>query len=275
MAKKLSPKDLHSFAQIAWSLAEAGGIILKKFWGNLARIDEKGGAGDIVTEADKQAEKEILSLLKKECPHHAILAEESGTHAGEQSDFLWLIDPIDGTVNYAHQYPYVSVSIALLFCGQPMVGVVFNPILNELFQATAGMGATLNGSSIKTSEIKTVSKSLLASGFPYDRNQTSDNNYAEFCHLTSLTQGVRRAGSAALDLAYVAAGRFDGYWERGIKPWDVAAGALLVLEAGGKVSGYDGGALDLTKVERILATNGHLHQALSNELVKIKKQIKV
>ncbi len=270
---QLAAKDLKGYAAVALALAEEGGAVLKHYWGNLHDICDKELAGDLVTEADKESERRILALLQREYPDHSALAEESGQHAKHKSDFpsdfLWIIDPLDGTTNYAHQYPVVAVSVALVFRGQPVVGVVLNPLQGELYQATIGSGATLNGQTIKVSAARNLAKSLLASGFAYDRRQTADNNYAEFCHLTNLTQGVRRGGSAALDLAYVAAGRCDGYWERGIKAWDIAAGSLLVQEAGGMVTGYDGAPLDLYG-GRILATNGHLHPALSAELLRVK-----
>ena len=267
---ELSKQELNEYSSFAFDLAQEAGEILLYYWGNLKIISDKEGKGNLVTEADHESEKKMLALLKRHYPDHAVLAEESGAHLSKDNDFLWVIDPLDGTTNYAHGYPIVSVSIALIYQTKPVIGVVFNPIQKELFQAQKGQGASLNGTSIKVSTTKTVKKSLLASGFAYDRCETNDNNYREFCHLTSVSQGVRRAGSAALDLAYVAAGRFDGYWERGIKPWDIAAGSLLVDEAGGVVSAYDKTKLDFYS-GKILATNGHIHHQLSKELLMIKK----
>jgi myo-inositol-1(or 4)-monophosphatase len=202
-------------------------------------------------------------------PHHAILAEESGGAALGTSEFLWAIDPLDGTTNFAHQYPFFAVSIGLLINGIASVGVVYDPYHNHLFRAAKGLGATCDRCPIHVSATKELSRSLLVTGFAYDRRETIDNNYAEFCHFTHLTQGVRRGGSASIDLAYVAWGRLDGYWERGLSPWDLAAGVVLVEEAGGKVTAYDGGEFDL-KSGRILATNGHLHDVMSQELVQTK-----
>ena len=264
---QLSIKDLELYKQIARKLAETGGAVLKEFWGSLFSIKDKGVAGDLVTEADQESEKQILDLLRRLCPTHDVLAEESGKHSTEASDFLWVIDPLDGTTNYAHQLPIVSVSVALIFRNQLVVGVVLNPLLDECFQAVVGGGATLNNHPIHVSGVKQLERSLLATGFPYDRLQTTDNNYVEFCRFTDRSQGVRRLGSAALDLAYVAAGRFDGYWERGCKAWDNAAGVLLVQEAGGKVTTYDGSPFDLYG-ERVLATNGWLHESMSEVLIK-------
>jgi myo-inositol-1(or 4)-monophosphatase len=156
-----------------------------------------------------------------------------------------------------------------LIDGVPQVGVIFDPFHQELFRAAKGLGATCNRKPISVSQIKTLAQSLLVTGFAYDRRETPDNNYAEFCHFTHLTQGVRRGGAASIDLAYVACGRLDGYWERGLSPWDIAAGIVLVQEAGGQVSAYDRAPIDLSS-GRILATNTHLHEALSTELLKVK-----
>lgn len=245
---------------------EAGNILLK-YRKKISKISEKNYPGDLVTEADIASEKKILSRLTKFFPDHAILSEEAGLHEISDAEYMWVIDPLDGTVNYAHKHPQFCVSIGLLKEGKPILGVIYNPTRNELFEAVKGKGARMNGKRIHVSKIKTLNQSLLATGFAYDRRESKDTNYPEFCHLTHLTHGVRREGSAALDLAHVAAGYLDGYWERGLKPWDIVAGILLVEEAGGKVSGYDNKPYDL-KSGRILATNGHLHNALSNELRK-------
>ncbi len=259
------------FLDIATEAALAAGVVLQDYLGKLEdAITEKGRPGDLVTAADKASEQVILEVLRRHFPQHSILAEESGKLGNQDNDFLWAIDPLDGTTNYAHQYPYFAVSIGLLIQGVPKVGVIYDPFHNELFRAASGLGATRNRRPIHVSQTAELGKSLLVSGFAYDRRETTDNNYAEFCHLTHLTQGVRRGGAAALDLAYVACGRVDGYWERGIAPWDVAAGIILVQEAGGKVTAYDGTAI---KIEsgRILATNGHLHDSLSQELIKVPR----
>lgn len=178
---------------------------------------------------------------------------------------MWVIDPLDGTTNYAHGYPQAAVSIGLLASGKPLVGVVYNPIREELWSAADGLGATLNRVPIRVSRTNNLTNSLLVTGFAYDRRETEDNNYAEFCYLTHLTQGVRRGGSASLDLCDVATGRLDGYWERGLKPWDLLAGVVIVKEAGGFVTAYDGSEFDLDS-GRILATNGYIHSQLSNAL---------
>ena len=259
------------FLDIATEAAMAAGVVLQDYLGKLENeITEKGRPGDLVTAADKASEEVILEVLRRHFPGHSILAEESGKLGNQDHEFLWAIDPLDGTTNYAHQYPCFAVSIGLLIQGVPKVGVIYDPFHDELFRAAAGLGATRNRRPIHVSQTAELGKSLLVSGFAYDIRETLDNNYAEFCHLTHLTQGVRRDGAAALDLAYVACGRVDGYWERGIAPWDVVAGIILVEEAGGKVTAYDGSPI---KIEsgRILATNGCLHDSLSQELIKVPR----
>lgn len=266
--------DLNKYLDIAVQASQKGGAILIKYWGHLTAISDKDIHGDLVTEADKESERVIIAFLKHHFPTHAILSEEVGFLKGEEADLQWVIDPLDGTTNYAHQFPSVSVSIALLFKGEPIVGVVFNPFTNELFQAAKGKGAALNGQVLKVSRISSIDHSLLCTGFPYDRKVNPDNNFAEFMHLTNLSQGVRRIGSAALDLAYVAAGRLDGYWETGIKSWDVAAGIVLVTEAGGQISSYDMSALDLDADRlHLLASNGLIHTAMSQELLLARNKL--
>ncbi|MBD1841949.1 inositol monophosphatase [Cyanobacteria bacterium FACHB-63] len=265
----MNSRQLEIFLDIATEAALAAGAVLQTHWGKLEDIREKGRPGDLVTEADRAAEDAVLSVLKRHVPEHSILAEESGQLGDRSSEFLWAIDPLDGTTNYAHQYPFVAVSIGLLIEGVPQVGVVFNPIHQELFRAAKGLGATCNRRSIRVSSTTELERSLLVTGFAYDRRQTPDTNYPEFAHLTHLTQGVRRDGAAALDLAYVAAGRFDGYWERGLSVWDIAAGIVLVEEAGGKVTAYDQTSMELSS-GRILATNGRIHDRLSAELLHVQ-----
>ncbi len=263
-----SSQQLQIFLDIATESALAAGAILQSYWGNLDVISEKGRAGDLVTAADKASEAAVLEVLVRHFPDHAILAEESGKLGNPDSEYCWAIDPLDGTTNYAHQYPFFAVSIGLLIAGVPQVGVIFDPFHNELFRAAKGSSATCNRKPIQVSTTSELSKSLLVTGFAYDRRETSDNNYAEFCHLTHLTQGVRRSGSAALDLAHVACGRLDGYWERGIAPWDITAGIVLLEAAGGKVTAYDKSPIRIES-GRILATNGNIHDSLSQELMQV------
>jgi myo-inositol-1(or 4)-monophosphatase len=263
-----SSDRLSLFLDVATEAALSGGAVLQSFLGKLEQIEEKGRPGDLVTEADKAAEKVVLEVLQRHLPDHSILAEESGQWGDRSAEYLWAVDPLDGTTNYAHQYPAFAVSIGLLIHGVPQVGVIFDPVRQELFRAATGLGASRNRQPIQVSTPAELEKSLLVSGFAYDRRQTTDNNYAEFCYLTHLTQGVRRSGSASLDLAAVACGRLDGYWERGLSPWDLAAGVVIVQEAGGLVTAYDGGPFDW-RSGRILATNGRIHTALSTALQQV------
>ena len=260
--------QLSGFLEIATEAAIAAGEVLLSYLGNIGTATQKGRPGDLVTVADKASEAVVLEILQRHFPTHAILAEESGKLGLAESEYLWAIDPLDGTTNYAHQYPFFAVSIGLLIGGVPEVGVIFDPFHQELFRAAKGLGATKNRRPIQVSTTNQLSESLLVSGFAYDRHETIDNNYAEFCHLTHLTQGVRRSGSAALDLAHVACGRLDGYWERGIAPWDISAGVILLQEAGGKITAYDESLLSIES-GRILATNGLIHHSLSQELIKV------
>ncbi|HHP7231209.1 MAG TPA: inositol monophosphatase family protein [Xenococcaceae cyanobacterium] len=263
----MNQQQLPSFLDIATVAALEAGAVLKAKFRNLKNIQEKGRPGDLVTEADKQAESAILEVFKRHLPDHQILAEESGIVGGTNQQYLWAIDPLDGTTNYAHGYPAFAVSIGLLVKGIPQLGVVYNPIRDELFQAAKGLGATCNHLPIQVSPTQDLGKSLLVTGFAYDRRETQDNNYSEFCYLTHLTQGVRRSGSASVDLTDVACGRLDGYWERGLSPWDITAGIVIVEEAGGMVTAYDSSPIDLNS-GRILATNGQIHQSLSQTLQK-------
>lgn len=250
----------------AVSAAKSGADVLKRYWGKLSKVETKSYTWDLVTIADKESEAEVMGYLKQAFPSYGILAEESGGDHPSHVEYLWVIDPLDGTTNYTHQYPMVAVSISLMHKGETVVGVTYNPIIGELFTATKGGGAYLNGEKISVSKVQSLGAALLSTGFPYDRLVNIDNNYTEFSRLTDRSQGVRRGGSACMDLAYVAAGRLDGYWERGCKVWDNAAGVLMVEEAGGKVTGYDLSPVDMFG-GRLLATNGLLHETISSVLL--------
>jgi myo-inositol-1(or 4)-monophosphatase len=263
----MNNQELLNFLDIASEAALAAGAILQDKFGNLENIQNKGRPGDLVTEADQAAEEMILKILERHFPEHQILAEESGIIGGNESKYLWAIDPLDGTTNYAHGYPVSAVSIGLAINTVPSVGVVYNPFRNELLRAAKGYGATCNRRPIKVSQAVELQDSMLVTGFAYDRRETTDNNYAEFCYLTHLTQGVRRSGSASIDLTDVACGRLDGYWERGLSPWDITAGIVILQEAGGKVTAYDGSPIDVNS-GRLLATNGLIHDSLSKALTE-------
>ncbi len=269
---RFSKDEAERYLAIAASAARLGGRTLLELWGKLTDIREKSLAGDLVTEADHKSEECILLYLQEQCPDHSILSEETGLHEVAGSEFVWVVDPLDGTTNYTHQIPYTAVSIGLLYQGIPVAGIVYNPFLGEEFKAGFGLGTTLNGKIIRVSGTASLSKSVLATGFAYDRRENPDNNYAEFCYLTAHTQGVRRMGSAALDLAYVAAGRFDGFWERGLKIWDIAAGVILVREAGGVITSYENRDPILDS-GRILASNGIIHDEMSRVLLSVPQEI--
>ena len=264
-----TPEQLQVFLDVATESVLAAGAILKDRWGKLNNIQEKGRPGDLVTEADKLAEAEVLEVLHRHFRDHQILAEESGILGNADSRYVWAIDPLDGTTNYAHGLPLAATSVGLMVDGVPSVGAVYNPFSDELFRAAKGLGATCNRRPIRVSQTAKLDRSLLITVFAYDRRETIDNNYAEFCQFTHLTQGVRRGGSASVDLAFVASGRLDGYWERGLSPWDLAAGVVLVREAGGTVTAYDGSPFDIY-AGRTLATNGPLHTAMIETLADIK-----
>ncbi len=243
--------------------AKEAGALLKARIGKPGIIEHKG-AIDLVTELDQQAEEMIIGIIRKEFPEHAILAEESG--ATETSDkteekFRWVIDPLDGTTNYAHGFPFFAVSIALEVNGSVELGVVYNPMAYELFAAEKGKGARLNDTNIRVSATKTLNDSLLVTGFPYDIRTSAENNLENFKNFALKAQAIRRAGSAALDLCYTACGRFDGYWELKLKPWDVAAGALIVEEAGGQISDFNSDPFDIYGKE-CLASNSIIHDQM-------------
>jgi myo-inositol-1(or 4)-monophosphatase len=270
MPQSSSFADLQNFLEIATEAALAAGAIINSHRGNLdGQIQAKSRPDDLVTIADRESEVQIVEILQRHLPSHSILAEETGKYGNSNAEFLWVIDPLDGTTNYSHQYPFSAVSIGLLVAGVPTLGVIFDPWHQELFRAATGLGATCNRRSIGVSSTATLAQSLLVTGFAYDRRETTDNNYREFCYLTHLTQGVRRGGSAAIDLAYVACGRLDGYWERGLSPWDLAAGVVILQEAGGLVTAYDQSDFVLDS-GRILATNGLVHTQLSQALAKVQ-----
>ncbi|CAN5763373.1 inositol monophosphatase family protein [soil metagenome] len=236
---------------------EAGQILLEKF-GRKINISKKGDI-NLVTEADLASEKLIIEKIKSYYPKHAILAEESGDAVLLEGDnkWKWIIDPLDGTTNYAHGYPCFCVTIALEHDGEIVIGVTFDPTRNEMFAAEKGKGATLNNKPIRVSQTEHLSESLIVTGFPY--NFKDKENFAR--HLTDFllfSRGVRRDGSAAIDMAYVACGRFDGFWEEGLNPWDVAAGVLLIEEAGGRVSYYDDSPFSIYQPP-ICADNGLIH----------------
>lgn len=260
-ASGLKLAELEQLADVAQRAAEAGAAQLLNHFGRLESIREKGRAGDLVTEADVAAEQAVLAVLEHGTPDLGVLAEESGRRPGKGSALEWCVDPLDGTTNYAHRYPFFGTSIGLTWNGQPLLGALAVPALQQLYWAAPGLGAWCNGSRIQVSQCTSLASSLLVTGFAYDRHDRLDNNYAEFAWFTHRTRGVRRGGAAAVDLAFVADGRLDGYWERGLSPWDLAAGVALVEQAGGVVCAYDGSPAQLAE-GRLIACSPGLRQAL-------------
>jgi len=253
---------LNDFLTTAIHAAIAAGTALKDRLNTRHNVKFKGhGTSDLVTEMDRHAEDIIVSLIAKQFPDHSILTEERGTIAGLSDQHLWIIDPLDGTTNYAHGFPWYAVSIALHIDHSCQIGVVYHPEQNELFHAIRGNGAFLNNVPVHVSSANELTQSLLATGFPYDIKHKTLNNIANFSQMLPQCQGIRRAGAAAVDLCYVACGRFDGFWELGLAPWDSAAGTLLITEAGGTVSTLD--QKPFTPFEPSLAaSNGLIHQAM-------------
>jgi myo-inositol-1(or 4)-monophosphatase len=244
---------------------DAGNLLVQKL--GVAKVTTKGDI-NLVTEADIAAENLIIERIRSYYPQHGILAEESGEATlvgGKKSEWKWIIDPLDGTTNYAHGYPCFCVSIALECAGQLEIGVVYDPMRDEMFAAERGNGATLNDRKIRVSSVDELSGAMLCTGFPYNVRERPD--FArDFTNFTMNAQAVRRDGSAALDLAYVACGRFDGFWEDGLSPWDIAAGALLIFEARGKVTNFNDRPLDIYN-EQVLASNGLIHEAMMKILL--------
>ena len=234
---------------------EAGALQRRRLWKE-HDISYKGEI-DLVTEVDKECEELIVGMLRTSFPEHDILAEEN-IYADKNAVHKWIVDPLDGTTNYAHGFPWFCVSVALEVNGEVRLGVIFHPMMNELFTVVKGEGAFLNGERIAVSQRQPLKSALIATGFPYDRTRENENNIENFVNFQMGSRAVRRAGAAALDLAYVAAGRLDGYWECKLKPWDVAAGHLLVLEAGGAVTDHTGNPYSVYN-HRILASNGLIH----------------
>lgn len=232
---------MHAILNVAVMAARSGGNKLIRYMNRLDKIKvEEKGRNDFVSEADRAAEDAVIEVILKHYPEHAIQAEESGTRG--ESDYVWIIDPLDGTTNFLHGFPVYCVSVAFAHKGRVEHGVVYDPLRQELFTASRGQGAQLDGRRIRVSGQANLERALLATGFPYrDSNEALEPYMSMLVKAINNTTGIRRAGSAALDLCYVAAGRLDAYWETGLMPWDLAAGALILRESGGIVSALDGG----------------------------------
>jgi len=254
--------DLKSVKRVGIAAAYQGAEILRANFGKKCKVQKKG-AKDLVTESDTESERLIIETIRKVFPSHGILAEESGSY-NNGAECIWIIDPLDGTTNFAHNLGLFAVSIAFSIKGDIAAGIVLNPITGELFTAVKGEGAELNGIPIHVSETTSLSESLLVTGFPYNVNDMKPLQ-ARFFNCLKASQGIRRLGSAALDLCYVASGRFEGFWEENLKPWDTAGGLIIAKEAGAIVTDFSGNQFDVNKKE-ILATNGLIHQEMIKSL---------
>lgn len=259
--------DSQRALDVAVTAALRAGSLARHIQGRDLQIVHKGDV-DLVTQADLESEATIVGTLRAAFPEHSILTEEEGASGRDDARCRWIIDPIDGTTNFSHRNPHFCVCIALEVEGQLQVGVVYDPVRDELFTARRGHGAWLNGRRLSVSSCRRLERALVATGFPYDRRTVRDNNVAEFAELILHVQGVRRAGAAGLDMAYVAAGRLDLYWEKRLKPWDVAAGLLLVEEAGGRVTDMGGEPFDRALGD-VIASAGPLHSFAVSKLIKV------
>ncbi|MFO8113129.1 MAG: inositol monophosphatase family protein [Desulfosalsimonadaceae bacterium] len=252
--------DLEHIKNVGIGAAYGSAAILRKHFGGLTAIQKKGPE-DLVTTADIESERQIVETIRAKFPDHDIYAEESREKHHMDSDCKWIIDPLDGTTNYAHQVPIFSVSIAFSVSGEIRVGIVLQPMNGELFVAVKNKGARLNDRPISVSEGRSLSEALLVTGFPYDVKKDSRPYMARFEKMLNAARGVRRLGSAAVDLCYVACGRFEGFWEEHLQPWDTAAGFLIAQEAGAKITDFSDNAYTIDKPE-ILATNRHVHDEM-------------
>ena len=250
------------------NIAKEAGELIREGFGKNNRVEFKTNETNLVTETDKAAEKLITDFIKKKYPAHGILAEESGK-VKSGTEYLWVIDPLDGTTNFAHGLPVFSVSIALQKDSNTIAGVVYDVIHDIVYAAEKGSGAFANSRKMKVSTNNILRRSVLASGFPYNVYENLDHLLEKFSEMTKQARGVRRLGSAALDLSYVAKGVFDGYWEMELNPWDICAGMLLVEEAGGRISDFNSNPINMY-TKRILATNGQIHAQMLEVLNDVR-----
>lgn len=260
MKTSMNPTEILEFLDKV--MDKAGAALMSYFHTDL-RIERKGSSEttiDIVTDADRKSEEIVMEAIAREFPHHDVLTEETLTERSG-SRWLWLIDPLDGTVNFAHGIPHFAISIALSESDDLIAGMVYDPVKGERYSATRNGGSFLNGKRLRVSDSKLLRTSVVATGFPYDRATNPNNNVKEFQRVVTRVQGIRRQGAAALDLAYVAAGRLDGFWELRLKPWDQAAGMLLVKESGGRISDRNNRPVTF-RTRNIVATNGLIHTEL-------------
>jgi myo-inositol-1(or 4)-monophosphatase len=264
--KDTTPETAKLF-HIAWEAAHAAGTLIRENWQRPKEIAYKG-AIDLVTSVDRDAERCIVNMLRQNFSDHSILAEEETDVTGSHDSYRWIIDPLDGTTNFAHAYPQFCVSIGLEHQQDMLLGVVYDPIRRECFSAIRGQGAKLDGQAIHVSATAELDQALLATGFPYDQRENADFYLTYFKAFMTRSQGIRRAGSAALDLCYVACGRLDGFWELKLRPWDTAAGSLIVKESGGRISNFSGNDFSIRSNET-MASNGAIHSAMIDVMQQI------
>jgi myo-inositol-1(or 4)-monophosphatase len=267
--------NLQTIRETATGIALQAGAELMRFYNQPHQEVTKQNHYDIVTEGDKASEAIIVPALHRAFPDHHVYSEEGGGSgvSPDKAEYFWYIDPLDGTTNYANNIPHFSVSIALAdHNNKPLVGVVFNPVYNEMFTAAQGFGATLNGRAIHVSGAETLGKSVLSTGFPYTRASNEDNNLREWGSFLPIVRDLRRFGSAALDLCFVAAGRFDGFWEAHLNPWDCMAGIICVREAGGIVTDYSGGEANLLG-DQLIASNKYIHPQIKEVIATSRQSV--
>lgn len=265
-------ENTEKLLEIAKEAAYEAGEIQLSFLGKNKKIEYKSSDSDLVTEADKQSEEKIMSIINTYFPEHDILGEETGCHREHNSEYLWVIDPLDGTTNFTHNFPHFAVSIGLVKNDEIILGVIYDPCKNELFWAAEGTGAYLNSEPIKTSNVDQLKSALLATGFAPGNPKTLEENLVYFREFIHMGQAIRRPGAAALDLCYVACGRLDAFWELNLSPWDITAGTCIVREAGGKVTNFESEIFD-PHAKSILATNTFLHIPMQEVLYSCKDKI--
>jgi myo-inositol-1(or 4)-monophosphatase len=257
--------------QVAIEAATDAGKFLKQNIGKFKSIQQKDGQDrNLVTEIDKKSEELIIKIISSHYPSHDILAEESGNDKGKPSEYRWIIDPLDGTTNFTHGLPIFCVSIGVEYKGEMIAGVIYDPNTDELFTSEKGSGAFLNGKRIHVSLVDYIGRSILVTGFPYNIIENPDHAVEHFVNFLMKAQAVRRLGSAALDLAYLASGRFDGFWEVALQPWDMAAGVLILHEAGGVITNFSGAKFNLYE-KQLLASNGTIHNQMLDVIRLVNK----
>jgi myo-inositol-1(or 4)-monophosphatase len=257
--------------QVAIEAATNAGKFLKQNIGKFKSVQQKDGQDrNLVTEIDKKSEELIIKIISSHYPSHDILAEESGNDKGKPSEYRWIIDPLDGTTNFTHGLPIFCVSIGVEYKGEMIAGVIYDPNTDELFTSEKGSGAFLNGKRIHVSHIDNIGRSILVTGFPYNIIENPDHAVEHFVNFLMKAQAVRRLGSAALDLAYLASGRFDGFWEVALQPWDMAAGVLILYEAGGVITNFSGAKFNLYE-KQLLASNGTIHNQMLDVIRLVNK----